>query len=94
MKKRSTGLFSIEVIWNSIRSVVLDGVKEIWERRCERNVEQKLTWSTMKRMEEEWKWSTKWQEIGDMDEEVWTEELSNEELNDLELEQEWVEQDL
>lgn len=73
----------MELIWNGIRGVILEGVGNLWEDRCKRNAEQKYTWAELKRVGEEWLWWSKWEEFDSVEEELWTEEIANAEVDEL-----------
>lgn len=86
IKKRSSGTFTTEIIWNGIRSVILEGVQGIWKIRCEKNAEQGYSWNELLRVEQEWRWLTNWESIDAVDEEIWLEEVTSEEVDELVLE--------
>lgn len=87
IKKKSSGLFTLETIWNGIRGAILDGVQNIWKVRCDRNMEQRYTWLELKRVEEEWRWLSSWEEVDTTEEEIWLEEITNPEVDELILEE-------
>lgn len=88
VKKNTLKDFQHDIVWNAIRSTILNGIKSLWEERCDRNEKQGYTYAELKRLEEEWAWRSSWHGIEDVEEEIWEEELGDVEVDDFVLEEE------